>query len=410
MSRIRLIAWIMVAVIALPAGAELRIGAASTAINPADGVYLGGYSEKRQCTGVHDDLYAKAIVFDDGDTAVALVVLDSVGTQYDTIQKIRRQASAGVKNIALPAERVIVVSTHTHCSPDTIGIYGPDDTTTGRDPGYMESLVTKAAAQVVRAAQGLQPATIRCAVAQGGDWAVNDSEPGDVVRDITVLQCLDADGKTVATLTSYACHPTVLDGDTTLASSDWVGAFYSGMSDALPGEHLYLQGSIGGWIQPVTPERSFSLAAQYGTDLAQRALAALESTQPLEGTNVRFANRVFAMPNQSELYKQISVAGLVPRPLGETIETEVAWFSVGNAQFATHPGETAPEYTRATRKLMDTEPKIVLGLGLDQLGYILKQSFFDNRDTIPHAPYLTTVSPGPDAGPSMMAALETIIP
>ena len=101
---------------------------------------------------------------------------------------------------------------------------------------------------------------------------------------------------------------------------------------------------------------------------------------------------------------------LVPRPLGDTIETEVAWFSVGDAQFATHPGETAPAFTWATEELMDSGPKFVLGLGLDQLGYILKPEYFDDPEAIPHAKYLTSMSPGPDAGPSMMAALESIIP
>ena len=136
----------------------------------------------------------------------------------------------------------------------------------------------------------------------------------------------------------------------------------------------------------------------------------LKKARPVKGEAVRFANQVFAMPNQNEGFKQLHAAGLIPRPLGDTVETEVAWFAVGSAQFATHPGESAPIFTRATQKLMDTSPKFVLGLGLDELGYILRPDYFDDPDSIPHASYLTATSVGPEAGPSMMTALEAIIP
>ena len=182
------------------------------------------------------------------------------------------------------------------------------------------------------------------------------------------------------------------------------------MAVALPGEHLFLQGCIGGWIQPNTPERSFALAQKYGSDLAARALEAAGRSKPVKGATIRFANKVFHMPNENPLFRAIAELKLTPRPVADTIETEVAWFAVGDAQFATHPGETAPTYGWQTKALMDTAPRIVLGLGLDQLGYILRPDYFVDPEYVPHAPYLTRTSPGPSAGPSMMEALQSIIP
>ena len=88
----------------------------------------------------------------------------------------------------------------------------------------------------------------------------------------------------------------------------------------------------------------------------------------------------------------------------------MVWFSVGEAQFATRPGESVPFCTWETQKLMDTAPKIVLGLGLDELGYILKPEYSRWPEAIPHAECLTQMSAGPSAGPSMMKALQSIIP
>ena len=48
---------------AAPAG-ELRVGAAQVVITPPDGTPMAGYYHERLSGGVHDDLYAKAIVID----------------------------------------------------------------------------------------------------------------------------------------------------------------------------------------------------------------------------------------------------------------------------------------------------------------------------------------------------------
>lgn len=389
----------------------LRIGAASATVNPPDGTYLAGYDYNRKSTGVHDNLYAKAVIFDDGKTPVGLVVIDAISLQYPSVQQIRQAASQQLTGVSIPPERIIAQAIHTHCAPDTIGIYGPDETHTGLNPGYMKQLVDTAADVVARAAQNLQAATLAYAETQCVGWAVNDSEPNELDNSVTILECLDAKGKPIATLTNFACHPTVLGGDTTLISADWTGAFYKQMSAALPGQHLFLQGGIGAWVQPKTPERTFALAEQYGNDLAEKTLAALKQAKPMEGTPIRFAHKVFVMPLANETFRQMSLAGLTSRDFaGQGVETEVAWFALGAAQFATHPGETAPMFTRETRTLMKSGPKFVLGLGLDHLGYICPGRFFDNPKAIPSAEYQVNLSPGKDSGPIMMSALKEIIP
>jgi hypothetical protein len=386
----------------------LLVGAASATVNPPEGTFLAGYDFNRRSTGVHDDLYAKAVVFDDGSNAVALVVVDAISIQYPTANEIRSAAAKRVTKIKLAPERVIVQATHSHCAPDTIGIYGPDETHTGLNPEYMMRLVDTAAQQVVRATDALQPAKIIHAETECKGWAVNDSEPELLDNSVTILQCRDLNGKPIATLTHFACHPTVLDGDTTLVSADWVGAFYKAMA-SVPGEHLFLQGAIGCWIQPQTPERTFALAEKYGTDLGRKTLAALQKAAPLNDTTIRFAHKVFGMPVENEKFHAMSALGLIPRPLTEVTETEVAWLAIGPAQFATHPGETAPDYSNQTKRLMKSGPKFVLGLALDHLGYFCPERYFTDP-TIKFADYLTGMSPGPKAGPAMMRALEAIIP
>ncbi|MCC6699078.1 MAG: neutral/alkaline non-lysosomal ceramidase N-terminal domain-containing protein [Candidatus Hydrogenedentes bacterium] len=388
----------------------LRIGAASAIITPPLGAFIAGDRQNRRFTGVHDDLYAKAVVFDDGITPVALVVVDCIGLHYPVVLKIREAAMKKVEGLALAPERIIVQATHSHGGPDVIGLWGPDVATSGVDPAYMTRLIDTAAEQVARAAAARRPSSIRFAESQSGEgWVVNDSEPGEVDRSLVVFQCLDESGESIATLTSFACHPTCIDGTVSEVSADYVGAFYKEMANVYPGEHLFLQGPVGGWIQPVTPERTFALAEDYGKRFAADVLQALDSAEPMKDTRIRFANRVFDIPVENEGFKQMSAAGIVDRPITEMVTTEVAWFAIGPAQFATHPGESSPYHGWKTKEFMDSGPKVVLGLGLDELGYILKTEYFED-DAIPHAEYLTSMSLGRDAGPAILAALEKVIP
>lgn len=404
------VCWAILVSVSGAAQSAILVGASSADINPPNGICMGGYGKNRLTTGVHDDLYAKAVVFDDGKTPIALVAVDSIGVPYADVKKIRAEASSRVTDIALPPERIIISSTHSHSTPDMSGLWGPDFKTTGRDAGYVAKLVDTVANQIVLAVQNRKPAKLMYAVTKCHGWAVNVIDPGVFDFSVTVLQCVDEQGETIATLTNYACHPTILDDPNTLASADWIGYFYKRMSDALPGEHLYLQGAIGGWVQPFNYRRTFGVAEEYGSDLAKKTLAALKQAEPLNASEIHFARKVFQIPLENAMFRKLFEAGIVPGQLtgqnGENVETEVAWFAVGGAEFATHPGETSPAFSLKTKALMKGEPKFILGLGLDQLGYIIEKEKFGKNPF----EYNSQVSVGKEAGPMMMEALASIIP
>lgn len=75
----------------------IRTGFASRKITPPLGVALAGYGLKpeRRAASVHDDLFARAVVFDDGQTPAALVTCDIISLSRATGELIRdmRRAS-----------------------------------------------------------------------------------------------------------------------------------------------------------------------------------------------------------------------------------------------------------------------------------------------------------------------------
>lgn len=384
-------------------------GAASAEVSPEPGAFIAGHTRNRRFTGVHDPLYVKAVVLQNGETSIAIVTVDNIGLTRPDIEVIRQRASTWAALPGLDPEHIIVSSTHSHSGPDVVGLWGEHELSSGRDPVYMDRLITAVATQISTAAASLKPATLRLASGMHDlPWVQNVTEPGLLDKQMGVLQFLDAEQMTIATLTNFACHPTVLDAISDKVSSDYVAGFYRVMSDHLAGEHLFLQGAIGGWVQPdrsgpETEPARFQLANSYGADVAHASLTLLLSAEEDAAPDLAAQRREFVVPLKNPGFASLLEAGVLSRSLESgAIRTETAWIEIGDAVLMTHPGETSPQYSLDTRTLIGRHHSFVLGLTGDALGYILKPEYFAEGASFPSAEYLTATSIGPDAGPLLM--------
>ena len=75
----------------------------------------------------------RTMVIDDGNTRLAIVVLDAIGFMNDDIIDVRKR---------IPAESgvtyTIITSTHTHEGPDLLGLWGKTPFKSGINKEYME--------------------------------------------------------------------------------------------------------------------------------------------------------------------------------------------------------------------------------------------------------------------------------
>ena len=74
---------------------ELLAGTATVPITPPMGVHTQGYWREEPCREALEQLYAKALVLDDGKVKVAIVGIDLIGLEYDSVLRIRKRAQAG---------------------------------------------------------------------------------------------------------------------------------------------------------------------------------------------------------------------------------------------------------------------------------------------------------------------------
>jgi hypothetical protein len=92
----------------------LLAGAATANITPwlGDGL-VGNFGTPPPAKYVHDELHARCFVLDDGDTRIALVVIDSLYVSREVLDEAKRQVTEAT---GLPANRMLMSSTHTHSS------------------------------------------------------------------------------------------------------------------------------------------------------------------------------------------------------------------------------------------------------------------------------------------------------
>ena len=85
------------------ASPTLRAGAAKVDVTPTE--------LPRNTLGVHDRLYARAIVLDNGTATAALITVDAGGVSDATWQAVTQQLASEFR---IPATHVLLTATHTH--------------------------------------------------------------------------------------------------------------------------------------------------------------------------------------------------------------------------------------------------------------------------------------------------------
>jgi neutral ceramidase len=103
----------------------------------------------------HDSLHSRALVFSDGATTLALVVVDNLGVAEESCDEAKRIAAT---RCGIAPENVMIASTHTHSAPASNAKEG--------DPAsvaYRQLIVEGMAESIVQANAALRPASLGAA-------------------------------------------------------------------------------------------------------------------------------------------------------------------------------------------------------------------------------------------------------
>lgn len=270
------------------AASALRAGAAETTITPAPGVDLSGYAAREgPSIDVHDDLWCRAVVLDDGMTRVALISLDLLGIDFELDAAIR---AAVARSARIDPQGILVNCSHTHAGPAVVNLTGlglPDPNYVEKLPAWIAETVDRACARLEPAEAGYGEAPVSVGInrrERTTDGATIIGRNPEGVRDdqVRVLSITHPTGEPIALLFSHAAHGTTLGGANRAVSSEWMGDACRRLRDRLGGDAVavFLQGCCGE-ISPDHAGTSFAEVERLGGIMADAVAAAQASSRPV---------------------------------------------------------------------------------------------------------------------------------
>jgi len=127
-------------------------GAAKSIITPPLGTSLNGHFQDRQARNVHDELHARAMVLDDGNTILGFVVTDLCMVYRETLDHAKERAR---EFTGIPVENMMMSAVHTHSAGTACSVFQSDP-----DPDYLKFLEIRIADALIRAFENRVPARV----------------------------------------------------------------------------------------------------------------------------------------------------------------------------------------------------------------------------------------------------------
>ena len=216
---------------------KLKAGSATANITPPLGTAIPGGFRPRYAENVDDDLFAKALVIDNGLTRIAIVTCDLIAIP----EKIANAAKARIaERCGIPAAQVMVNATHTHTAVAIANLLGVDE-----DTDYTEWVPLKIADAVELAVWRLKPARVGFAsvdeerITFNRRWHMKDGtvrfnpgiehpdlvEPTGTIDPELAMMFVEADdGTPVSAVANFSLHYIGTDNSNAL-SADYFGHF-----------------------------------------------------------------------------------------------------------------------------------------------------------------------------------------
>jgi hypothetical protein len=240
----------------------LRAGAATSNITPSLGMSINGGMRDRKAGHIHDELHARAVVLDNGQTQVAIVTCDSCVVPESVFAEAKESAHVRTK---IPVANMLMAATHTHSAPTAAPVFQSTP-----DADYQAFLSMRIADAVCRASNQLVPAQVGWGVGHEPEhvfnrrWHMKEGaigpnpfgqdidrvkmnppraskdliEPaGPVDPEIPVMAVRSTDGRPVAVMANYALHY-VGGGHGNHISADYFGMFADRIQQLLDADRL----------------------------------------------------------------------------------------------------------------------------------------------------------------------------
>jgi len=384
-------------------------------ITPDRSVWMDGMIRDHRSEGVHDPIFARALVLANDEKmsdACVFVSIDVCGIEREDADNVRRAVN---ESTGIRPDRIILAATHTHSGPSTVGYFTPVETE------YVEELCGKLVRLVENAAANMRPAAVGCAsgreetishyrrlLADDGQVVMNwePFPPERIVRplgkidpEVGVLKAVEAENpnRIICVLFNHAGHPNVLSGDSYVISADYPGYAAKLLEEELGCVAMFINGAEGTMDIDGLRDRDWEGVARTGTALAAATSKVVANIECSTDVSVRGLAAAYTIDRRRITAEELSWAtDMLARTAGavesradgvgddylarlfvelsdsacEPIPIEQICIVVGNSAFISFPGEVFTEIGTKIKSASPFENTWFLGMANGKVGYI----------------------------------------
>jgi len=364
----------------LPVG-RFRAGWGSRSIAPPVGTPLAGYGDRegKPSTGVHDEIYVKALAIGDGADMAVIVGSDMLIVPENVADIVRDRVS---EQTSLTANEILFSASHNHSGP---GAFGPGLASKlfngPYDPNVATFLADAFSEAIVAAYHALEPAKVAHGGVDAPEYIRNRTRKDALVDSELSYMLIEQDDGDRCFIVSYSAHPTILGSSNMAFSGEYPGFLMRRISEQSHAEAIYLGGAVGS-MSHRTPEADdpFERCRAMGQALADKVLlTALPEPQFAEQVDVASIGVPIQLPPfQVRLSRRWRVSKFVPPLLGIDNDGWMHAVRIGDAVLVGTPADYCGEIS-ADLKSWAAERSVdlwVLGFNGDYVGYISPDKYY----------------------------------
>jgi neutral ceramidase len=355
------------------------------------GYTLGGYGARmsKPAEGIHDDIWAKALILNEDGKKYAIVTLDILGLPPN----VKPQVIEKLNQEAWTEENIMFLPSHSHTSLEMFALNDKNIFNLAPIGIFQEQLldfVVQSLADLIKSAdQNLRAVKIGSLSKQIEGLNRNRRGEPFVDNTLTVTRIDHMDGQSMAVLVNWTGHPTIMDEDDMLVSGGWPG---------------YLQRELEGWIgqgvvamyyngpqadQSVRAESAgshYEKAEKYGRTMAINVRSIYEDIKPAEDIQFSYNYKIIPLPER-EAHPDFMETGGTEYGLDEDkinillqqvfpVQTSIGACRLGDLLIVGAPGELSAELglnIKDNLLIRGIKYPVIGGLANQWISYILSE-------------------------------------
>jgi len=388
------------------------------------GYTLGGYGARmsKPAEGIHDDIWAKALVLTDGGKKYAIVTLDILGLPPN----VKPQVIEKLNLEEWTEENILLLPSHSHTSLEMFALN--DKNIFNLAPiGIFQSelldFVVQSLADLIKSAdQDLKP--VKIGSQSKKIEGLNRNRRGEpfIDKTLTVTRIDHLNGTPMTLLVNWTGHPTIMDEHDMWVSGGWPGYLQRELEDWIGQDvvAMFYNGPQGD--QSVIAEGAgshYEKAEKYGRTMAIKALDVYNGINPEENILFSYNHKIIPLPDKEAHPNFMETGGKeygldeekINILLGQVFpkQTSIGACQLGDLLIVGAPGELSAELglnIKENLKNRGVQYPAIGGLANQWISYILSEKEYQKGG------YESSVSfYGKDLGKVIVRGMmETAIP